>query len=99
MAEVSEVGDENIAGGFAMIERYARLAVCKGLTLAMEITVGREKKACPRVKRELTSCSVCKNDEEASIVYPLDFKTPICTLPLGKSKLNIARLELLRKTS
>jgi hypothetical protein len=26
-AEVSEVGDENIAGGFAMIERYARLAV------------------------------------------------------------------------
>jgi hypothetical protein len=26
MAGVSDVGDENIAGGFAMIERYARLA-------------------------------------------------------------------------
>ena len=27
MAGLSDVGDENIAGGFAMIERYARLAV------------------------------------------------------------------------
>jgi hypothetical protein len=98
MAGVSDVGDENIAGGFAMIERYARLAVCKGLTLALEIAVGREKEW-PRGKRGLTGCSVCKNDEKASIIYPLDFKAPICILPLGKSKLNIARLELLRKTS
>jgi hypothetical protein len=28
-AELSDVGEENIAGGFAMIERYARLAVRK----------------------------------------------------------------------
>ena len=43
MAGVSDVGDENIAGGIAMIERYARLAVCKGLTLALGIVVGRKK--------------------------------------------------------
>jgi hypothetical protein len=41
MAGVSDVGEENIAGGFAMIERYARLAVWQGLTLALEI--GHEK--------------------------------------------------------
>jgi hypothetical protein len=28
-AELSDVGEENIAGGFAMMERYARLAVRK----------------------------------------------------------------------
>lgn|SRR5216684_5416763 len=98
MAGASEVGDENIAGGFAMIERYARLAVCKGFPLALEISM-RRKKERPRGKRGLTNCSVCKNDEKASIIYPLDFKTPICIVPLGKSKLNIARLELLGKTS
>jgi hypothetical protein len=98
MAGVSDVGDENIAGGFAMIERYARLAVCKGLTLALEIVVGR-KKEWPGEKRGLTDCSVRKNDEKASVIYPLDFKAPICILPLRKSKLNIARLEFLRKTS
>lgn len=98
MAGESDVGDENIAGGFAMIERYARLAVCKGLTLALEIAVGR-KKEWPRGKGGLTDCSVHKNDEKASVIYPLDFKAPICILPLRKSKLNIARLELLRKTS
>jgi hypothetical protein len=100
MAEVSDVGEENIAGGIAMMERYARLAVCRGrgLTLAPEIAVGR-KKAWPRKKRGLTDCSVCKNDEKASVIYPLDFKASICILPLRKSELNIARLELLRKTS
>jgi hypothetical protein len=98
MAGLSDVGDENIAGGFAMIERYARLAVCKGPTLALEIAAER-KKEWRRWKRGLTDCSVCKNDEKASVIYPLDFKAPICVVPLGKSKLNIARLELLRKTS
>jgi hypothetical protein len=43
MAGLSDVGDENIAGGIAMIERYARLAIYKGLTLALEIAIGRKK--------------------------------------------------------
>ena len=83
-----------------MIERYARLAVCKDVSLALEteITTGR-KNEWRRGKRGLTNCSVCKNDEKASVIYPLDFKAPMCILPLGKSKLNIARLELLGKTS
>jgi hypothetical protein len=51
MAGESDVGDENIAGGFAMIERYARLAVSKGLTLALEIAVGRKKRMAQREKR------------------------------------------------
>jgi hypothetical protein len=40
-AEVSDVGDENIAGGFAMIERYARLAV---RSYMMAVSAGHSKR-------------------------------------------------------
>jgi hypothetical protein len=81
MAGLSDVGDKKIAGGFAMMERYARLAVCKQFPLALEITMGR-KKEWPRGKGGLTKCSVGENHEKASVIYPFNFKAPVCILPL-----------------
>jgi hypothetical protein len=51
IAGASDVGDENIAGGFAMIERYARLAICERFPLALEITVDQEKRVAQRKRR------------------------------------------------
>jgi hypothetical protein len=98
IAGASDVGDENIAGGFARIERYARLAICKRLPLALVITVD-QKKEWLRGKGGRTNYSVSENNEKASVIYPLYFKAPICILPFRKSELNVARLELLGKAS
>lgn len=63
-----------------MIERYARLAVCTRCPLALVMAKGHEKG--DGVGRQvLTDCSVSKDHEEASVVYPLYFEAPVCVLP------------------
>jgi hypothetical protein len=74
-AGVSDVGEENIAGGFAMIERYARLAVRQRRPLALEIAKKRP------VGGSLTDCSIGKNYEETRVINPFDLKAAIYILP------------------
>ena len=80
IAEESDVGDENIAGGFAMIERYARLAVRTCCPLALVKAKGH-KKGDGDERQVLTDCSVSKDHEEASVIYPFYFEAPACVLP------------------
>jgi hypothetical protein len=76
-AEESDVGDENIAGGFAMMERYARLAVRTRCSLALDMARVHKKK----LRGVLTDNSVTKYDEKAGVVYPLYFEAPGYVLP------------------
>jgi hypothetical protein len=73
---VSDVGDKKIAGGFAMIERYARLAVCKPFPLALEITVGPKKSVAKRKKEGSPTVASAKTTRRLVSSIHLILKPP-----------------------
>ena len=57
-------------------------------------------KASPSVEEHVrTDGSIIKDNQEASIVNPLDLEAAVHAVPLGERSLDVPGLELLRKAS